>query len=103
MTTIVVLFNLKPETVVAEYEDWARSVDLPTVRRLPGCTGFDVLATQGLLNGDPDAPYRYVELIHIDDMDAFRGAVGTPEMQAIAAQFQGYAMDPVFMVTESVE
>jgi hypothetical protein len=41
-----------------------------------------------------------VELIEVDDMEAFRGAVGTPEMQAVAAQFQAYALNPVFLVTE---
>ena len=100
MTTIVVLFNLKPETVLEDYENWAQTVDIPNVRRLPGVSGFQVLAARGLLNGDPEVPYSHVELIEVDDMEAFRRAVGTPEMQAVAAQFQAYALNPVFMVTE---
>ncbi len=103
MTTIVVLFNLKPETDVSAYEHWAREVDLPTVRRLPGVSGFEVLAIQGLLNGDSEVPYSHVELIKIDDMDSFKRAVGTAEMQSIAAQFQRYALAPLFMVAESLE
>ena len=39
MTTIVVLFNLKPETVLEDYENWAQTVDIPNVRRLPGGSG----------------------------------------------------------------
>ena len=103
MTTIVVLFNLKPGTDVAAYEDWAKTVDLPTVKRLPGCSDFEVLRTTGMLNGDPSTPYSHVELIRVADMESFRAAVGTPEMQVVAAQFQAFAQDPLFMVSESLE
>ena len=34
MTTIVVLFNLKRDADVADYEAWAKTVDIPNVRRL---------------------------------------------------------------------
>jgi len=100
MTTIVVLFNLKPETVLEDYENWAKTVDIPNVRKLPGVSGFHVLSARGLLNGDPKVPYSHVELIEVNDMEAFRAAVGTPEMKAVAAQFQAYALSPVFIVTE---
>ena len=36
MQTVVVLFNLKPGVVRAEYEAWARSSDLPVVNGLLG-------------------------------------------------------------------
>ena len=65
MTTVVVLFNLQEGVDPAEYEEWARTVDIPNVRRLSGCSGFEVLRTEGLMNGSPDAPFAYVELIHI--------------------------------------
>jgi uncharacterized protein (TIGR02118 family) len=102
MTTVVVLFNLLPGTDPSAYESWARSVDLPTVRRLPGCAGFEVLRTHGQLGGQPDAPYQYVELIEVEDMGAFREAVRMPEMQAVAARFRTFADRPVFMLTEGL-
>ena len=102
MTTITVLFNLKPESDQAAYETWARTVDIPNVRRLTGCSGFNVLKVQGLLNGDP-APYDYVEIINVSDMAAFKSSVGTEAMQAVAAQFQAFAENPLFMVAESIE
>ena len=40
MTTIVVLFNLKDGVDQDEYEQWARTVDIPSVRRLNGCGGL---------------------------------------------------------------
>ena len=36
MTTIVVLFNLKAGANRETYEQWARDVDIPNVRRLDG-------------------------------------------------------------------
>jgi len=103
MTTIIVLFNLKPDADAKAYENWARTVDMPNVRRLQGVSGFDVFKTNGLLNGSPDAPYQYVELIEVSDMAAFKAAVGTPEMQQTAAQFHEYADAPTFMLSESIE
>lgn len=103
MATIVVLFNLKSGVDRDEYETWARSVDIPSVRRLEGCGGFDVLRSERLLNGSSEVPYAYVELIHVEDMDAFMGAVGAPTAQAVAAQFREFAEDATFMVTESIE
>ena len=103
MTTVVVLFNLKADADVTAYETWANTVDIPNVRRLDGCSGFNVLRVQGLLNGSPDAPYQYVELIEIDNMDTFKAAVSTEAAQQVAAQFREYADAPIFMVSESVE
>ena len=103
MTTIVVLFNLKAGANRETYEQWARDVDIPNVRRLDGVGGFEVLRSEGLLGGSPDVPFAYVELIQIDDMDRFMSAVGTETMQKVAAQFRGFTDDATFMVTESIE
>jgi len=58
MTTIIVLFNLRPDADLIAYENWARTIDIPNVRRLKGVSGFSVLKTNGLLSGSPDAPYN---------------------------------------------
>jgi hypothetical protein len=99
MTTLVVLFNLKAGVEAAEYEAWARGTDLPHVQALPSVRGFRVLRSSALLNGAA-APYQYVELIELDDLDAFRGDVRTEAMQAVARAFRQFAEAPLFMVTE---
>jgi len=103
MSTIVVLFNLKTGVNRDEYEEWARSVDIPSVRRLPGCNSFNVLRGERLLDGSPSVPYAYVELIQVDDMTDFMTAVSAPAAQAVAAQFREFAEGATFMVTESIE
>lgn len=99
---VVVLFNLRPGVDPAAYEAWAASTDAPTVRGLPSIAGFRVHALTGLLFGEGTPPFQYVEVIDIADMDRFGPDVSTPEMQAIAAQFQAFADNPMFLTTREV-
>ena len=99
MQTVVVLFNLKPGVVRAEYEAWARSSDLPVVNGLASVDRFEVLKASGLLIGEGDSPYEYAELIRVPDMDAFFKDLSDPAAPAGAAQFQQYADTPLFILT----
>ena len=101
MTTIVVLFNLHKGADVARYESWAREVDRPTVTRLKSVSSFDVLKSQGLLGGGT-SPYQYCEIIRVQDMKQFGADVGSAAMQAVAAQFQKFADNPLFILTEAL-
>ncbi len=99
MTTLIVLFNLKPGSSRADYERWAKEVDLPTAGALPSVDQFEVLRASGLLTGGP-SPYEYVEILRINDMTQLGADVGTPAMQAVAAKFQAFADKPMFIVTQ---
>ena len=97
---IVVLFNLKKGVTPAEYEQWARQRDVPTVTSLDSVRFFSVHRATGLLgDGDAKPPYDYVEIIDIDTMDGFVADISTDEFQAAAAPFQKYADDPQFILT----
>ncbi len=99
MTTVVVLFDLKPGVDTARYEAWALQTDLPQVNALPSVRGFRVLRCGGLLNGSA-APYGYVELIEIESLETFRADVRSEVMQGVARQFREFADSPLFIVTE---
>jgi len=99
---IIVLFNLKPGVTATDYEDWARSRDIPGVRSLPSVDDFTVLRTIGVLGGTAKAPFDYVEIIEVADMDGFGTDIATDASQAVAAEFEGFADAPVFMVTEEL-
>jgi len=101
MTTLIVLFNLKDATQRAAYERWAREVDLPTAGALPSVDKFEVLKASGLLTGGP-SPYEYVEILRINDMAQLGADVGTPTMQAVSAQFQTFADQPLFILTQAL-
>ena len=103
MTTIVVLFNLKPGVDPERYEAWARSTDLPIVRGLPAVQEFDVQRAAGMLSGSPDVPYRYVEILRVASVEALRTNIAaTPAMAEVARQFREFADAPQFIVTEAI-
>jgi hypothetical protein len=101
MTTIVVLFNLRDAQDVDRYEVWARTVDRPTVKTLKSIKDFEVLKAQGVFGGGR-SPYQYIELIRVADMGQFTEDVASAQMRQIASQFQQFAQDPVFIITEQL-
>lgn len=101
MTKIIVLFNLKAGVSVEAYEAWALSTDVPTVNGLKSVDNFDVFRTSGLLGGG-EAPYQYVETIDVPDLEALGADVSSEVMQKVAAEFQQFADNPLFMISNSI-
>jgi len=102
MTMIVVLFNLKNGVKREDYEHWALNTDLPLVNKLASVNSFDVLRTTGVLGTEAPAPFAYVELLSVTGMEQLGADVGTEAMQKVAAEFQNFADNPTFMLTESL-
>lgn len=102
MTTIVVLFNLKNGADAEKYEQWARERDLPTVNGLDSVDRFEVLRSAGLLMGDAQPPYAYIELIRVNDMEKFGADVGSEAVQKVASEFGEFADNPLFILTEAL-
>jgi REDY-like protein HapK len=102
MQTLIVLFRLKPGSSVADYEAWARSTDLPIVRKLPSVAGFDLYRTAGLFGTGQPAPYEYVEVIRIRDLATFGTDVKTDTMARVAGEFRQFADNPVFMLSNCI-
>jgi hypothetical protein len=101
-TKIVALFNLKPGISVGDYEAWARGTDIPTVNGLKSVDSFEVFKTVGLLGSEDAPPYKYIEIIDVNDMETFGGEVGGETMQKVAGEFQAMADDLVFILTEQL-
>lgn len=99
-TRIVALFNLKPGVSPAQYEAWAKSVDLPTVNGLQSIEKFEVFKSAGLLGSEAKPPYAYIEIIDVGDMAKFGEDVATAAMQKVAGEFQAMADDLVFILTD---
>lgn len=102
MTTIVVLFNLKPGVDEAVYQKWARETDMPAAGGLPSVDRFDVLKAEGLLMSEATPPYAYVEIIDVNDMEQFGKDVSADVMQNVAAEFQSFADNPMFILTSKL-
>ncbi len=102
MPRIVVLFNLKQGIDPDTYENWARTIDAPTVSGLPSVSGFTVHRATGILGSDQCSPYDYIEVLDVRTMDGLIEDIGTDAMKAIATDFQGFAENPLFIVTEDL-
>lgn len=100
---IICLFNLKPGVDVAEYEEWARTRDLPMVNGLASVTSFTVHRATGVFGEAAATPhFQYIEIIDVTGMDAFVADISTEAFQQAAAPFQGFADQPQFILTEEV-
>jgi REDY-like protein HapK len=99
---IIVLFSLKPGVDAATYERWARSTDIPGVRALRSVSDFQVYRASGLLGTDARPPYTYIEVIDVPDMAAFGADVASDAVQKVASEFQRFADNPQFVLTEAL-
>ena len=99
-TRILALFNLKSGVSAEDYENWAKTVDLPTVNGLGSIEKFEVFKSTGLLGSEDKPPYAYFETIDVADMDAFGADVATEAMQKIAGEFQAMTEDLVFIMSD---
>lgn len=103
MTTIIVLFNLKDDVAKEEYENWVASTDLPTVRNLRSVDNFQVFRSTGMLGSDDQPSFDYVEMISLNDETAFYEEIGSELMQGVAEQFQSFADNPQFILTQALQ
>jgi 5,10-methylenetetrahydrofolate reductase len=101
MSKVIVLFNLKPETKVEEYEKFARELDLPIVNGLPSVKKFEVLKATGTMAGTA-SPYQYIEIIDLHSLEQLGKDVQTEAVQKIAVQFRALAEAPIFILTENL-
>jgi hypothetical protein len=102
MPTVLVLFNLKANASVNDFEHWAKSKDIPTVKSLGSINDFRVLKLGMILGSDKPAPYQYAELIEINDMEAFFVDLGSESVQAGAKQFNEFADSPLFILADDI-
>ncbi|MCU0391376.1 MAG: hypothetical protein MUE81_09685 [Thermoflexibacter sp.] len=100
MATLIVLFNLKTDISASDYENWAQTTDVPTVKGLKSIQDFKVYRSLSILGSDAKPPYQYFEIIEVADMEIFGQEVGSPTVQKVAGEFQKFADNPIFIFTE---
>lgn len=103
MATVLVLFNLAEGADPEEYEEWAREVDVPTVEGLQSVDRMRVFRVGSVLGSDQAPPYRYFEVIEVNDLEKLGEEVASDVMAPIAAKFQGeYAHAPAFLIADEL-
>jgi hypothetical protein len=99
MSTLIVLFNLRSDADADAYENWAKTTDLPIVRGLSAVDSFEVYRNVSLFGSDEAAPYQYVEIIEINNLERFGEEVSADTMRKVAGEFQTFADNPTFMLS----
>jgi hypothetical protein len=96
--------TLKPGVKPEDYEDWVRRVDYPIARKQESIQSYVVTRLDGMLNGDGDPPFQYLEVIEITDLDAYRGGMqGNPEFEKLLEEWGTYVADSVMVHGEVIE
>jgi hypothetical protein len=103
MSAVIISYRLNPGVTPADFENWVRTVDQPTLRGMARVRAFDTFRVERLLMGEGEPSAQYVEIFHIPDLDGFMTEDMAGEtMQGIMAQFGGFAAAPEFVVAEKL-
>ena len=102
MPALVVLFDLQDEAARQAYEKWAQTTDVPTVKGLGSINDFKVYRLDSIMGSTANTPYQYCEVIDINDMEALGADLATDTMKRVAQEFQSFALNPIFMISEQI-
>lgn len=88
----------------AEYEEWIRSVDYPIARRQSSIQRYEVTRLQGMLSGDEQPAFHYLEVIDITDIDAYRrGMEGNQEFEQLLADWSRFVGESIAVYGENID
>jgi hypothetical protein len=88
----------------AEYERWVREVDYPLARGLPAIESYYVTRAEGLVQGEGEPPYDYVEVIDITSLEEYRNALGGgPEIEQFFKEWSSFVAESVAVHATVIE
>ena len=103
MTNLILRYRLKPGVTAADFEQWVKTVDHPSMRGLSRIQRFDTYRITGMLMGG-DKPCDYIEVFEVSDMTGFTSEdLGGTVVQGVMGAFMGFADAPEFMIAEVVD
>ncbi len=102
MSALVVLFNLKDQEAKEAYEQWAKTIDVPTASSMTSVDDFKVFRLGNIMGTENPSPYQYCEILQINDMAKLGEEVGSDAMKKVAAEFQSFADNPMFIISEQI-
>ncbi|WP_062358022.1 hypothetical protein [Herbidospora yilanensis] len=66
---VLLTYNIRPGSDLAEYADFTRSVDYPAFRQNPGIQDYANFVVRENVRGEEW--FRHFDLMFVDDLDAF--------------------------------
>ena len=87
----------------AEYEAWIRRVDYPVARAQDAIRSYTVTRIEGTLDGSGEAPYDYLEVIEVTDLESYRALGSLPEFEQLLKDWSQYVAEAVMIHGEVVD
>ena len=84
------LTRLRPGIDRAEYERFVREIDSRTAPNVLPITRYEVIRLEAGVASQSPAPYDYLEIVDVDDLDAFRAALAAPDDGVTALTEQAF-------------
>ena len=97
------LNRLREGAEPAEYEAWIRRVDYPVARAQGAITSYTVTRIEGMLSGEGDSPYDYLEVIEVTDLESYRALGELPEFQQLLQEWSQYVAEAVMIHGEVID
>ena len=99
---MIVLFNLANGETEDEFVQWMKENDLPVVSKLSSVVEYNLAKTVGMLGGEGEPPYKYMEIIRVSDFDKLGEEASAEAIQNIGAQFQQKVSDGIWLLSEQI-
>lgn len=75
---IFLLTRLRPGVARDDYERFVREIDLLTAPEVLPIERYEVIRLEGRVAIGSPAPYDYLEIVHVEDLERFRAALAAP-------------------------
>ena len=85
----------------AAFDRYYQETHIPKARRIPGLRRYTISAAPQAVEGE--SPYHLVAELDFDDLEAFQGAMSTPEGQATVNDLANFATGGVTILVCDVE
>lgn len=101
MAKEIILYNLADHVTDEQYLDFVTNEKGPILESLPSVKKYELVRIKGALTGK--APFNYVGIVHVDDMDEFsqKGRT-TQKFQDLMAKLAPMLKDPHILYGEEI-
>mgnify|MGYP002138278902 FL=1 len=103
-TNLILVYSLKDGVTPADFENWVRTTDYPSMRGIKRVADFRTHRVERSLMGPEKPAIQYIETFSIPDLDGFtKEDMGGETVQKVMGSFMGFAAAPQFLVVTEIK
>jgi hypothetical protein len=101
MAKQIIIYNLADNVTDEQYKDFVIKEKGPLLDSLPGVKKFEMVKI--MANPGEEVPYRYVGILHIDNLAEFgEKAAPSKKFQDFLQKWTPMAKDPIMLMGEEI-